>query len=196
MNHSGLLSVSDMAVKRDTTMRAVLRCIWLSVSLLGGCGTKPIAADGQGAAMNPLAFFEGEIHSRGVMEDRSGAPVQWVRTDSHGVRDADGRLRMTQHLTFQDGAAQDRDWTLWQAGPNRYEATANDMVGTASGQTDGGIFHWQWVLARHPGNPLMDVTMRQWMYQMDTGTVLIRTTISKLGVIVAEVTEQFSKRDG
>jgi hypothetical protein len=43
-----------------------------------------------------------------------------------------------------------------------------------------------------PGNPLMNVTMQQWMYRMEDGSVTIRTTVSKLGFIVAEITEQFT----
>ena len=37
----------------------------------------------------------------------------------------------------------------------------------------------------------MNMTVNQWMYRMQDGTVTIRTTISKLGFIAAEVTEQF-----
>jgi hypothetical protein len=68
------------------------------------------------------------------------------------------------------------------------------MVGTAKGEVGRRTFHWQWVLARS-GNAVMDVTMRQWRYHMDDGSVTIRTTVSKLGFIVAEVTEQFTHPD-
>jgi hypothetical protein len=51
------------------------------------------------------------------------------------------------------------------------------------------------VLARSPGNSLMDVTMSQWMYRLPDGSIMIRTTISKFGFIVAEVTEQFTHPD-
>jgi hypothetical protein len=36
------------------------------------------------------------------------------------------------------------------------------------------------------------VTMQQWMYCMEDGSVTIRTTVTKLGFIVAEVTERFT----
>jgi hypothetical protein len=38
----------------------------------------------------------------------------------------------------------------------------------------------------------MDVTMNQRMYGLEDGSVMIRTTVSKFGVIVAEVTERFT----
>jgi len=47
------------------------------------------------------------------------------------------------------------------------------------------------VLALEPGNPVKNVTMDQWWYLMDDGSLLNRTTIRKLGVILAEVTEHF-----
>ena len=98
-----------------------------------------------------------------------------------------------QHLTFQDGTVQERDWTMWRSGPGRFDATANDMVGTATGEADGNVFHWQWVLARGPGHMLVDLTMNQWMYRMADGSVLIRTTIGKFGFIATEVSERFAR---
>jgi hypothetical protein len=35
--------------------------------------------------------------------------------------------------------------------------------------------------------------MEQWMYQMDDDSLLIRTSVSKFGFILAEVTEQFKR---
>ena len=61
-------------------------------------------------------------------------------------------------------------------GPNRYEATANDMVGTASSKVRSHNFHWTWTLATKPGNALYNVTLEQWMYLMDDGAMVNRTT--------------------
>lgn len=179
-------------------MRLSLIVLCVASSLIAGCDRKPEAspAIGTGPAFDPVAFFDGHTHSRGVIESRSGAPTEWIVTDSHGDREGTGRLRMVQHLSFQDGTTQDRTWMLWRSGTDRFDATANDMVGTAKGEADGDIFHWKWVLARSPNNWLMNVTMGQWMYRMDDGSVTIRTTVSKFGIIVAEVTEQFTHPDG
>lgn len=173
-------------------MRLSLLICCVAACLLTGCHRKPNPPVGSGPAFDPIGFFSGHTHSWGVIENRSGAPSGWVTTDCHGERQGPDRLHMVQHLTFQDGTTQQRDWTLWRTGPGRFDATANDMIGTAKGDADGNIFHWQWVLARHPGNALMNVTMSQWMYRLADGTVMIRTTVSKLGIILAEVTEQFT----
>ena len=173
-------------------MRLPLPVFCAVMVLLAGCGPKPPPAAGSGPAFDPIAFFDGHTQSWGVIEHRSGAPAERLVTYSQGGRDKDGRLRMVQHLSFQDGTTQERDWTLWRSGAGRFDATANDMVGTAAGSADGNIFHWTWVLARSPGHAWMDVTMNQWMYRLADGSVMIRTTIGKFGIIVAEVSEQFT----
>jgi hypothetical protein len=139
-----------------------------------------------------MTFFDGHTQSSGVVEDRSGAPTGQITTDSQGFIDRNSRLHMLQHLHMQDGETRDRTWTLWRTGPHQFSAAANDMIGTAAGESDGGTFHWRWVWARSPGNPLMNVTMEQWMYGLPDGSALIRTTVSKFGIILAEVTEHFS----
>jgi hypothetical protein len=176
-------------------VRRVLLPLSIAASLLTGCDQKSDAfspGGGAGAAFDPMVFFNGHTHSWGVVENRSGAPNKWIVTDSQGSINEANQLRMVQHLTFQDGTAQERDWTLWRSGPGRFDATASDMVGTAKGEANGSMFHWQWVLARAPGNMLMDVTMNQWMYRLDDGSVMIRTTVSKFGFIAAEVSERFA----
>jgi hypothetical protein len=170
----------------------LIACV--AASLLPGCDRKlqPLSLGGPGPTFDPVAFFDGHIRSWGVIEGRTGAPTGWVITDCVGHSEGPDRLRLEQHLSFQDGPAQDRVWTLWRTGPHRYEATANDMVGSAKGEAEGRAFHWKWVLARSPGSRPVDVTMDQWMYQLDDGSLLIRTTISKLGIILGEVSEQFT----
>jgi hypothetical protein len=35
--------------------------------------------------------------------------------------------------------------------------------------------------------------MDQWMYQMSDGAVVVRTVVTKLGIRLVEITEQFEK---
>ena len=99
---------------------------------------------------------------------------------------------MIQHVVH-DGADTVRDWHFRRVGNHEFEATANDVIGTCRGTTRGRTLHWTWTLAAKPGNALFDVKMDQWMYLADNGTLLNRTIISKLGITVAEVSEQFTR---
>jgi hypothetical protein len=162
--------------------------------LLAGC-SKPMPVSGFAAskpAFDPVAFWTGHTHSWGVIENRSGAPTETIQTDCVGTGEPGG-LHMVQTLTEGDGTVHHREWHLRSEGGGRFSATANDMDGTAHGQAAGRAFHWQWQWARAPGSATQDVTMSQWMYLMDNGTMMNRTVISKLGVTLAEVTEQFER---
>ncbi len=99
---------------------------------------------------------------------------------------------MSQRLTFGDGSAEAREWHMRRTGADTYEATADDMVGTGRGTAAGHVFHLTWTLASRPGNPLANVAIDQWMYLQDDGAMVNRTTISKLGVTLASVTERFA----
>ena len=165
----------------------------LTAILLAGCAG-PMPMDrfaGSGPAFDPLRFWTGHVRSWGVLENRSAEPDDIVTTDCVGELEAPDRLHMTQLLTLGDGSVRSRDWHMRRIAPGRYQATASDMVGTASGTASGRAFHWSWVLATRPGNRLFDVTLDQWMYLMPNGTMLNRTSIRRLGITLAEVTEQF-----
>ena len=150
---------------------------------------------GSGPQMDPVRFFSGDVTSWGVIENRSGEPTARITTDCVGRPDSPDGLVMVQRLEREGHAPTQREWHMRRIVPGRFEATAGDMVGTATGEAGGCAFAWRWTLATVPGNPLLNVSMRQWMYAQDDGSVLIRTTISKLGVILAEVTEQFRHAD-
>ncbi len=169
-----------------------LLALLLATTLLGCGGAMPV--DGFHAttpAIDPIRFFTGHVRSWGVLEDRSGQPTDIVTTDCVGESTGD-TLHMVQRLTIGQDAPTTRDWQMRRAGPNRYEATANDMVGTATGEASGRAFHWIWTLALSPGNDLKNLSMDQWWYLLDDGTMLNRTTVRKLGVILIEVSEHFA----
>jgi hypothetical protein len=143
-------------------------------------------------AFDPVAFFTGHETSWGVLENRAGGPIAIVTTDCRGTPDGADGVHMVQHLVV-DGTPSTRDWHLRRTGSHDFSATAGDMVGTATGQAYGRVFHWRWVLATKPGQGWRDVTMEQWMYGQADGSMVNRTTITKLGVVLAEVTERFSR---
>ena len=144
----------------------------------------------------PEKYFEGPTRSWGVMESRHGNPRSRFRTEMMGRRDGD-TLVITQDFTFEDGRKQQRVWRIRRIDEHRYEATAPDVVGTAPGTAYGNSFHWEYTLALTPHNVFTRVHMNHWMYLQADGEVMInRVIISKLGVILAETTEQFHRGAG
>ena len=142
--------------------------------------------------LDPAQFFTGRATSSGVMETRGGAPMKQVFTQTNGRWEGD-TLILEQDLQI-GGEAQHRSWRIRRLDAHHFEATANDMVGTARGEASGNVFHWEFTLALSPGNPLARVKMSQWMYlQPDGRTLLNHSTIRKFGLVVAQVTEQFQR---
>ncbi len=165
----------------------------IALGLLGCSEPMPVKAfHAIAPAFDPIRFFTGHIKSWGVLEDRSGQPTNIVVTDCVGEGSGDS-LHMVQQLTIGQDAPVTRTWQMRRAGLNRYEATANDMAGTATGEASGRAFHWTWTLATSPGNDLKNVSMDQWWYLLDDGSMLNRTTVRKLGVILIEVSEHFAR---
>lgn len=165
-------------------------------SLVSGSCSSPLPLEGfhgTAPALDPVQFFTGHVRSWGVIENRRGQPTQIVTTECQGGPEGPDGLHMVQQLHVGSDPVTVRDWHMRRSAPGRFEATANDVVGTATGEAVGRAFHWQWTLALDPGNPVKNITMDQWWYALDDGSMLNRTTIRKLGVILAEVTEHFTR---
>ena len=162
----------------------------LAVGWLVACSPPVVVQSFDGPAFDPVRFFTGHVKSWGVLEDRGGSPTAVVTTDCQGSLTGD-TLTMVQTLVIGTDAPVTRRWTLRRTGPGQFEASANDMVGTATGTATGRVFHWEWTLALEPGNAIKNVTMEQWWYLQEDGSMLNRTMVKKFGIIAAEVTEVF-----
>jgi hypothetical protein len=144
-------------------------------------------------AFDPMVFFTGRVRSWGVFENSSGAATEIIKTECRG-RMFHGELRMEQDLYFSKRPRQHRSWRMRRLDAHHFEATANDLVGVARGESRGNAFVWSFTLATKPGHPLYNVRMTQRMYlQPDGRTMINRDTIRKFGVLLAEVTEEFRK---
>jgi hypothetical protein len=140
---------------------------------------------------NPLKYYTGHTRSWGFFENRGAEATQHLTTETWG-RVVNGELRMEQDLYIGSKPRQHRSWRMRRVDAPHFEATANDIIGTAHGEASGNAFLWSFTLALKPSNPLFNVQMTQHMYlQPDGKTVINRDTIRKFGILLAEVTEQF-----
>lgn len=179
-------------------MTPAFRILILCAALISaGCANMKPSDFKEGRPLfDPIEFFSGRTASSGVLETPRGAPMQRVTTKTSGRRQ-DDVLYLEQDLHFGDGKRQSRSWRIRRLDAHRYEGTANDIIGVASGEAYGNVFHWSFTLASSPGNSLMNVRMSQWMYLQPGGRTLINhSTIRKAGFVVAQVTEQFRRASG
>ena len=164
------------------------------VVALSGCASEPLALFQNGKPkLEPEMYFAGSTHSWGLFETRSGAPRELLATETRGRLES-GVLHFEQDLTFGNGKKQHRSWLIVRTDANHYTATGTGIIGVAHGVSSGNAFHLDFTLDAVPGNPLGHVHMSQWMYLLSDGVTLInRDTLTKAGVIVAEITERFEK---
>jgi hypothetical protein len=167
-----------------------------SLAVLAGCSSlEPKDFAQGGPRFDPVAYFAGHASAWGVMEDGSGNPTKTFRAEDEGRRDGDSVV-ISQTISYSDGEVQKRSWKLRRLDEHHFEGTADDIVGVAEGEADGNALQLSYTVAPSPTNPLTHVHLNQWLYlQADGKTVLSRTTISKLGVVVVRVAE-YVRRDG
>lgn len=165
--------------------------------MLTACASlRPQSFEGATPRFEPIAWFEGPVHSWGVFESRRGEPVERFGTTSTGVREGEV-LVLTQQFLHGDGRREQRVWRLRRVDAHRYVATADDVVGPATGVAYGNAFRWEYTLEATPGNPLTRVRVRHWMYLADDGELLLnRVVITKFGVVVRQATEYFRRGRG
>ena len=162
--------------------------------LLGACSTQKIDSY---AAEKPVLdlqqYFNGTLDAYGVFTDRSGTVVKrftvvmvctWNGDD--GVLDED--------FSYSDGTKQKRIWHLKKLPDGRYTGTADDVVGTAQGQSRGNAFYWTYSLNLPVDGRVYEVQFDDWMYLMTDKVMLNKAAMGKFGVRLGEVTLAFTKR--
>lgn len=160
---------------------------------LAGCSTASLDDyRGTRPTFDLQQYFNGPLTAHGMFQDRQGKvirrfTVQMVATwqGNTGVLD--------EHFTYDDGATQRRVWTLTKWPDGRYTGTADDVVGEASGRTEGFALFWDYTLRLPVDGRVYEVRFDDWMYQLDAQTVLNRSVMSKWGVRLGEVTLTFRK---
>lgn len=189
------ISMTTFRVRRDILGVKYVLCFCMAL-LVAGCSAplRPEAFVTTVPAFDPITFWTGRTASWGVIENRDGAPTAIITTSTEATAEGANGLHMVQHV-ISNGKDSVRDWHLRRLGDGQFEATASDMVGSARGAASGRMGHWTWVLAADPGNSLLNVSMEQWMYLADNGTLMVRTIVTKLGVRLAEISEQFVRRE-
>ena len=181
----------------------------LATALTCGCASPPVPADY--AAEKPVfdlkAYFNGEVTAHGMFTDRAGKVVRrftvlmkcsWVGDD--GVLDED--------FTYSDGKRERRVWRLKKVGSaggnsgdgsggvTRYTGVADDVVGTATGESAGNAFRWNYTLRLPVDGSVYEVQFDDWMYLMNERVMINKAVMSKFGVRLGDVTLAFEKPAG
>ena len=164
------------------------------LAALTGCASQNLAGYASEKPVLDLAqYFNGTVDAHGIFQGRSGQIVKRFTVvmecswkGNEGVLD--------EAFTYSDGTTQRRIWRLTKHADGHYTGTADDVVGTARGQTQGNAFRWTYTLALPVDGKVYNVDLDDWMYLIDERVRLNRATMSKFGVRLGEITLSFTKR--
>ena len=173
------------------------------LAALAGCTGKPSLQDramtGQDFALE--RFFDGRLVARGQFQDIFGTVRRSFVVQIAG--DWDGsRLRLVEDFVYEDGATEQRVWTLTKVGPEQpdqaWEGTAPGVVGKAVGQEKGDRFNWTYTInlpvpsATGPAG-VTRVSFDDWMWAQGPDRLFNRAYMKKYGLDVGDVAISFEK---
>jgi len=138
-------------------------------------------------------YLNGTLDGWGMFQNRSGE----VEKRFHVVIEArwQGDIgTLDERFSWADGSTSRRVWTLTRQADGRYLGRADDVVGEAQGEVAGNALHWRYVLALPVNGKTYHVDFDDWMFLMDDRVMLNRSSMSKWGFRLGEVTLSFVKR--
>ena len=165
----------------------------LAALILASCASvTPQDYAAQTPVLDLKEYFNGKVDAWGMVQDRSGKVIKRMSVEMTCTWNGDTGT-LDERFTYADGTKETRVWTIRKDG-DRYTGTAADVVGTGTGVAAGNAFNLKYVLAVPVDGRVWHVDMDDWMYLIDDRTVLNRTTMSKFGFRVGDVTLSFRKR--
>ena len=139
-------------------------------------GTEPV--------FDPARHLAGRMIAHGVIFGPTGRVASRFTAGMEGDWQGEaGRLR--ERFRFAGGGTQAREWRLRLAPGGRITATADDIIGTATGRASGAGLRlcYRLRLAPDAGGHVLSAT--DWMYLMEDGTIVNRSEMRKFGLPVA-----------
>lgn len=155
----------------------------------------PVEFAAKGPAFDPRQHLSGAILCEGVIYGPTGRVTSRFVADMLGEWSGNvGTLRET--FRYDTGVVQNRCWTLHLGNDGTLRATAPDVVGTGTGTVSGPSVQMLYNLKLDDtaGGHVLSVV--DWMYLMDNGTIMNRSQFTKFGVTVAELVATMRKMPG
>ncbi|MGC6485535.1 MAG: DUF3833 domain-containing protein [Candidatus Puniceispirillales bacterium] len=178
--------------------------ILLSILLLGGvltaCSKRGIESLKDGTPPLRLEeFFKGETIAWGIFEDRFGNLRRQFRVNITGTVEGN-TIILDEDFLYDDGEKANRIWTITNLGKDdkgltRYEGSAADINGSASGRVAGNALNWVYDIDLQMGDRQLRVKFNDFIYQQDEHVAINRAYVSKFGVEIGSVTLVFMRGD-
>lgn len=153
---------------------------------LGFRAQRPADYASLGPTFDPRRHLSGPILCEGVIYGPTGRVVS--RFVARMVGEWDGnRGVLREEFRYDSGRVQLREWRLSLGNDGRIRASADDVPGEGEGEIAGPTLGLRYAI-RMPaeaGGHVLSVT--DWMYLCDNGTIMNRSQFRKFGITVAEL---------
>jgi len=140
--------------------------------------------------------LSGSYLAHGAIFDYSGRANVRFSAEITGTFDETGGI-LAERFSYDGMAEADtREWQIRFDGPDRFTATAADVIGTAEGVVSGNAVRmtYRLQLPERAGGHVLDVV--DWLYLMDDGTIVNRSDMRKFSIKAAELFAVFRRTDG
>ncbi|WP_166836998.1 DUF3833 domain-containing protein [Rheinheimera pleomorphica] len=168
--------------------------ILLAAVLVGGCSQSVSEYSNETPLLKLDQFFQGQSRAWGVLHDWQGK--QSVRFTAELCGSWQGNTgNLYELFYFSDGRIEQRHWQLQQNADGSIVGRAGDVVGLATGQLAGNTLYWEYTLRIPYDGDSLDVTVKDWLYLIDSENLLNRSTLHKFGLTVGELTLSIQQQD-
>ena len=158
----------------------------LLVFLLTGCSVNLDDYSDTQPDFKMEEFFDGELKAYGIVQNRSGKVLRRFVVDLVGRWDGNMGV-LEEDFVYDDSEEQRRVWQLEKLADGRYRGTAGDVFDSATGNSEGFAFNWQYTLAVNVDGKEWAIDLNDWIYQIDETRIVNRTEMTKWGFKVGEV---------
>lgn len=166
---------------------------------LAACTGKPSLDDPQlsDRELNLEEFFEGRTIAKGQFQDVFGTVRRRFDVEINGTWD--GRILMlTEDFLYEDGATEQRIWSLRKTGEQTWQGTAPGVIGPATGEERGDTFNWIYQIdlpipSADGSVETLNVAFDDWMWLMSEDRLLNKAYVKRFGVDIGEVIIWFEK---
>lgn len=159
---------------------------------LGCSNMKPVDYANTVPEFDLFEFFEGEQQAWGVFIDRFGKLRKRFQVTIVGTIEND-QLKLEESFNYDDGTTEQRTWLITRIDKHQYTGSANDIIGTAHGETYGSALQWQYQMDLAIGGSDWRVHFNDWMFLLDQNTMMNKAVVTKLGFKLGEVILFFKK---
>ena len=175
-------------------LRSLAAAFSVAAFLMGCAGPSLERHAGQEPRLDLREYLDGPLTASGMFFDYAGRPSLSFTVDIEGSWDGDeGTLE--ERFTYDDGRTDERIWSIRFVDENRFVATADDAVGEARGEQRGNAARMTYRLRVPRGDGEIVVSMEDWLYLLEDGTLINRAQMRKFGLPVGELVIAFRKEE-